>query len=86
MQRDTGMSTTRGQQNKLVKDGTKKASLKSIGRVMSKTAIIDDRVPLGKVYVDLTVDEVLEACKRYASDKAFDEELDKIYNKETSFD
>ena len=40
---------------------------------MVKTAIIDKRVPLGKVYVDLTVDEVLEACKRYASDKAFDE-------------
>jgi len=53
---------------------------------MKKTAIIDDRVPLGKVYVDLTVDEVLEACKRYASDKAFDEELDKVYNKNKSFD
>tara|TARA_R100000781_G_scaffold113638_1_gene82565 strand:+ start:4182 stop:4355 length:174 start_codon:yes stop_codon:yes gene_type:complete len=47
---------------------------------MKKTAIIDDRVPLGKVYVDLTVDEVLEACRRYASDKKFDEELDKVYN------
>jgi len=36
MQRDIGMSTTRGQQNKLVKGGTKKVSLKSIGRVMSE--------------------------------------------------
>jgi hypothetical protein len=53
---------------------------------MKKTTIIDERVPLGKVYVDLTVDEVLEACKRYESDKKFDEELDKIYNKETSYD
>jgi len=53
---------------------------------MKKTAIIDERVPLGKVYVDLTVDEVIEACKRYASDKAFDEELARVYNKETSFD
>ena len=53
---------------------------------MKKTAIIDKRVPLGKVYVDLTVDEVLEACKRYASDKAFDEELARIYNKDTIFD
>lgn len=53
---------------------------------MKKTVIIDERVPLGKVYVDLTVDEVLEACKRYASDKAFDEELAKVYNKETNFD
>jgi len=53
---------------------------------MVKTAIIDKRVPLGKVYVDLTVDEVLQACKRYASDKAFDKELAKVYNKETSFD
>ena len=52
---------------------------------MKKTTIIDERVPLGKVYVDLTVDEVLEACKRYESDKKFDEELDKIYNKETSY-
>ena len=42
---------------------------------MPKTAIIDERVPLGKVYVDLTVDEVLEACKRYEADKKFDEEL-----------
>ncbi len=53
---------------------------------MVKTAIIDERVPLGKVYVDLTVDEVLEACKIYASDKAFDKELAKVYNKEKSFD
>jgi len=54
---------------------------------MPKTAIIDlQSTLLGKVYVDLTVDEVLEACKRYASDKAFDEELDKVYNKEKSFD
>tara|TARA_R100000005_G_C4884531_1_gene134492 strand:+ start:508 stop:681 length:174 start_codon:yes stop_codon:yes gene_type:complete len=47
---------------------------------MPKTAIIDERVPLGKVYVDLTVDEVLEACKRYEADKKFDEELNKVYN------
>ena len=51
-----------------------------------KTAIIDERVPLGKVYVDLTVDEVLEACKRFESDKKFDEELAKVYNKETKYD
>ena len=47
---------------------------------MPKTAIIDERVPLGKVYVDLTVDEVLEACKMYQADKKFDEELNKVYN------
>ena len=53
---------------------------------MKKTAIIDERVHLGKVYVDLTVDEVIEACKRYDSDKKFDEELAKVYNNETSYD
>lgn len=48
---------------------------------MPKTAIIDlQSTLLGKVYVDLTVDEVLEACKRYESDKKFDEELNKVYN------
>ena len=51
---------------------------------MPKTAIIDGRVPLGKVYVELTVDEVLEACKRFESDKKFDEELAKVYNKDKS--
>ena len=53
---------------------------------MVKTAIIDKRVPLGKVYVDLTVDEVLEACKIFESDKKFDEELAKVYNKDKNFD
>tara|TARA_Y100001937_G_scaffold59110_1_gene81150 strand:- start:1829 stop:1999 length:171 start_codon:yes stop_codon:yes gene_type:complete len=47
---------------------------------MIKTAIIDERVPLGKVYVDLTVDEVLEACNRYKADKEFDKQLNEVYN------
>jgi len=53
---------------------------------MKKTAIVDERVPLGKVYVDLTVDEVIEACKRYESDKKFDEELAKVYNKDRTYE
>jgi hypothetical protein len=46
----------------------------------SRTGILDPRVPLGKVYVDLTVDEVLEACRRYIMDKNFDAKLDEVYN------
>lgn len=47
-----------------------------------KTGILDPRVPLGKVYVDLTVDEVLEACSRYIMDKKFDAALDAAYEKD----
>ena len=39
---------------------------------MTKTVIIDPRVPLGKHYVDLTVDEVLKACAMYLNDKQFE--------------
>ena len=46
-----------------------------------KTAIIDPRVPLGKQYVDLTVDEVLEACKIYKDDRDFEKALGEYYNK-----
>jgi hypothetical protein len=45
-----------------------------------KTAIVDKRVPLGYVYVDLSVDEVLEACRMYAINKKFDNALDAVYD------
>ena len=45
-----------------------------------KTAIVDKRVPLGYVYVDLTVDEVLEACRMYTINKKFDNVLDAVYD------
>jgi len=45
-----------------------------------KTAIVDTRVPLGYVYVDLTVDEVLEACRMYINNKKFDNTLDAVYD------
>ena len=48
-----------------------------------KTGIIDDRVPLGKVYVDLSVDEVLEACRRYIIDRNFDKALSETYNEDS---
>ena len=48
-----------------------------------KTGIIDPRVPLGKVYVDLTVDEVLEACRIYMMDKNFEKLLEETYNEQT---
>ena len=45
-----------------------------------KTAIVDKRVPLGHVYVDLPVDEVLEACRMYINNKKFDNALDAVYD------
>jgi hypothetical protein len=45
-----------------------------------KTAIVDKRVPLGYVYVDLSVDEVLEACHMYINNKKFDNALDAVYD------
>ena len=45
-----------------------------------KTAIVDTRVPLGYVYVDLSVDEVLEACRMYINNKKFDNVLDAVYD------
>ena len=45
-----------------------------------KTAIVDTRVPLGYVYVDLSVDEVLEACRMYNINKKFDNALDAVYD------
>jgi hypothetical protein len=45
-----------------------------------KTAIVDTRVPLGYVYVDLSVDEVLEACSMYINNKKFDNVLDAVYD------
>ena len=45
-----------------------------------KTAIVDTRVPLGYVYVDLSVDEVLEACRMYINNKKFDNTLDAVYD------
>ncbi len=45
-----------------------------------KTAIVDPRVPLGKVYVDLTVEEVLDACRQYINNKKFDDTLDAVYD------
>jgi len=45
-----------------------------------KTAIFDTRVPLGYVYVDLPVDEVLEACRMYINNKKFDNTLDAVYD------
>ena len=45
-----------------------------------KTAIVDKRVPLGYVYVDLSVDEVLEACRMYINNKKFDNTLDAVYD------
>ena len=45
-----------------------------------KTAIVDTRVPLGYVYVDLPVDEVLEACRMYTINKKFDNTLDAVYD------
>lgn len=45
-----------------------------------KTAIVDKRVPLGYVYVDLPVDEVLEACRMYINNKKFDNTLDAVYD------
>lgn len=47
-----------------------------------KTAIVDPRVPLGKVYVDLTVEEVLDACRQYINNKKFDDALDAVYDGE----
>jgi len=43
-----------------------------------KTAIVDNRVPLGYVYVDLPVDEILEACRMYINNKKFDNALDAV--------
>jgi hypothetical protein len=37
-------------------------------------------VPLGKVYVDLTVDEVLDACNKYINNKKFEKDLADAYN------
>ena len=45
-----------------------------------KTAIVDTRVQLGHVYVDLSVDEVLEACRVYINNKKFDNALDSVYD------
>ena len=45
-----------------------------------KTAIVDKRVPLGYVYVDLSVDEVLNACRMYINNKKFDNTLDAVYD------
>ena len=45
-----------------------------------KTAIVDTRVPLGYVYVDLPVDEVLEARRMYINNKKFDNALDAVYD------
>lgn len=47
---------------------------------MKKTIILDERVPLGKVYVDLTVDEVLDACNKYINNKKFEKDLADAYN------
>ena len=44
-----------------------------------KTAILDQRVPLGMVFVKLSVDEVLEACDIYINNKKFDNALDAVY-------
>ena len=45
-----------------------------------KTAIVDSRVPLGYVYVHLSVDEVLEACRMYINNKKFDNALEAVYD------
>mgnify|MGYP001085413078 CR=1 FL=1 len=51
---------------------------------MTKTVILDPRIPIGKRYVDLTVDEVLEACERYTNDREFEKDLDDMYQKQST--
>ena len=45
-----------------------------------KTIILDPRVPSGEHRVDLTVDEVLEACHMFLNDKEFEKALNDHYN------
>jgi hypothetical protein len=48
-----------------------------------QTAIHDPDYSEGTVYVDLTMQEVLEACERYKSDKQFNQALMTVYNPKT---